>query len=245
MKALIDGDILVYRVACTCEDEVEQVAYWRMEDTLKDIKEATNTDNSVLYLTGRNNFRRIIDPTYKANRPEERPKHWQACRDYLVNKHKAVLIDGFEADDAMGWDQTDETIICTNDKDLLMIPGKHYNWVKKEFKTVTESEGMQTFFRQLLIGDVSDNVFGIFGIGPKKAEKALGELFTFGELFDKVRSMYDDDKRLLLNCDLLWIMRKGGETWGDRFPSSASLLRSTDEKLQSEQQQASEGQAEI
>lgn len=244
MKTLIDGDIVVYRVACTCEDEVEQVAYWRMEDTLKDIADATNATNSVMYLTGRDNFRRTIDPTYKANRTQERPKFWQACRDYLIKKHNAVVIDGFEADDALGWDQTDETVICSIDKDLLMVPGKHYNWVKKEFTTVTEDSGMQAFFRQLLVGDTSDNVFGIKGIGPKKAEKALGELFTFGELFDKVRSMYDDDKRLLLNCNLLWIMRKQGEKWEDRFPDFAYLLKS-DEELPSEHQQTGEGQAEV
>lgn len=244
MKTLIDGDIVVYRVACTCEDEVEQVAYWRMEDTLKDIADATNATNSVMYLTGRDNFRRTIDPTYKANRTQERPKFWQACRDYLIKKHNAVVIDGFEADDALGWDQTDKTVICSIDKDLLMVPGKHYNWVKKEFTTVTEDSGMQAFFRQLLVGDTSDNVFGIKGIGPKKAEKALGELFTFGELFDKVRSMYDDDKRLLLNCNLLWIMRKQGEKWEDRFPDFAYLLKS-DEELPSEHQQTGEGQAEV
>jgi len=224
MKLLIDMDILVYRVACTCEDEVEQVAYWRMEDSLKEMFDAIGTTNFTGFLTGRDNFRKTLDPTYKANRTQERPKHWQACRDYLVKKHKAVIVDHYEADDALGWSQIPETVICSIDKDLLMIPGKHYNWVKKEFKTVTEEEGMQTFFKQLLIGDTSDNVFGIRGIGPKKAEKALGELFSTEELFEKVRSMYDDDKRLLLNCNLLWIMRKEGEMWQDLFPSLAAML---------------------
>jgi len=244
MRTLIDGDIVVYRVACTCEDEVEQVAYWRMEDTLKDIAEAVGTTDSTLFLTGSNNFRRTLDPTYKANRTQERPKYWQACRDYLVKKHKAILVEGYEADDALGWNQTNETTICSIDKDLLMVPGNHYNWVKKEFTKVTEDVGYMSFFTQLLVGDTSDNVFGIKGIGPKKAEKALGELSTFGELFDKVRSMYDDDKRLLLNCNLLWIMQKEGEMWEDRFPIFADLLKSNEE-LQREHEEGSEGQAEV
>jgi hypothetical protein len=63
MKALIDADILVYRIACTCEDEIAQVAYWRMEDSLKEILEALGTDDYVMYLTGSNNFRRQIDPS--------------------------------------------------------------------------------------------------------------------------------------------------------------------------------------
>lgn len=229
-KLLIDSDILVYRVACTCEDEVEQVAKWRIDDSIKDIFEATESTDATFYLTGRDNFRKNLDPTYKANRTQERPKYWQACRDYLASKYKATIIDNYEADDAMGWSQTDSTVICSIDKDLLMIPGKHYNWVRKEWTTVTEDSANQTFYRQLLIGDTSDNVFGIKGIGPKKAEKALAELSTVEELFDKVRSMYDDDKRMLLNCNLLWIMRKEGEMWQNRFPELASVLFSSIEE---------------
>jgi 5'-3' exonuclease len=230
MSLLIDSDILVYRVACTCEDEVEQVAKWRIDDSVNDIYEATEATDAIFYLTGTNNFRKRLDPTYKANRTQERPKHWQACRDYLAKKYKAIVVDNYEADDALGWSQTEHTTICSIDKDLLMIPGKHYNWVRKEWTTVTEDSANQTFYRQLLIGDVSDNVFGMKGIGPKKAEKALGELSTVEELFEKVRSMYDDDKRLLLNCNLLWIMRKEGEMWQDKYPHLASVLFSSTEE---------------
>lgn len=245
MKTLIDGDIVVYRIACTCEDEVEQVAYWRIEDTLKDIADAVGTTTSDIFLTGSNNFRRTLDPTYKANRTQERPKFWQACREYLLYKHNAFVMDSCEADDALGWNQTTETTICSIDKDLLMIPGNHYNWVKKQFSVVTEEEGLKHFFSQLLIGDVSDNVFGIKGIGPKKAEKALDGLFTFDELFDKVRSMYDDDKRFLLNCNLLWIMREKDQKWEDKFPDFAQLLKSSNEELQREHEEGGEGQAEV
>lgn len=227
MKLLIDSDILIYRVSCTCEEEFVQIAYWRLEDYLKDIQESTNCNEYTLYLTGSSNFRRALDPTYKANRPDERPKHWQACRDYFIKKHNAVVVEGAEADDALGWNQTAETIICSIDKDLMMIPGRHYNFVHKEFKTVTEESAQQMFYQQLLIGDRSDNVFGIRGIGPKKAEAALGELCTVEELFEKVRAMYDDDKRLLLNCNLLWIQRKQGELWQDAYPHLASILFSS------------------
>jgi DNA polymerase-1 len=230
MSLLIDADLIVYRVACTCEDEVEQVAKWRIDDTIRDIYEATEAKEAIFALTGRDNFRKQLDPTYKANRTQERPKFWQACRDYLASKYKAIVIDHYEADDYLGWSQTPNTVVVSLDKDLLMIPGKHYNWVRKEWTTVTEDSANQTFYRQLLIGDTSDNVFGIKGVGPKKAEKALSELSTVEELFDKVRSMYDDDKRFLLNCNLLWIMRKEGEMWQDRFPEMAGVLFSSTEE---------------
>jgi DNA polymerase-1 len=230
MKLLIDADAIVYRVACTCEDEVAQVAYWRMQDTITDLYSATDCTEAEFYLTGTNNFRKRLDPTYKANRTQERPIHWQACREWLVKKHQAVIIDNYEADDKLGWTQALDTIICSVDKDLKMIPGQHYNWVRKEWLTVTEDMAQQFFYQQLLIGDTSDNVFGIRGIGSVKAEKALGELFTVEDLFEKVRAMYDDDKRLLNNCNLLWIMRKEGEMWQDRYPQLASVLFSSIEE---------------
>ena len=68
--------------------------------------------------------------------------------EYLVKEYKAEVCDGQEADDALGINQTDQTIICTIDKDLLMIPGQHYNFVKEEFKTVTYLDGLKHFYMQ-------------------------------------------------------------------------------------------------
>ena len=50
-----------------------------------------------------------------------------------------------------------------------MIPGKHYNWNKKIFETVDLQTGIQHFYKQMLIGDSSDNIIGINGIGKVKS----------------------------------------------------------------------------
>jgi len=70
------------------------------------------------------------------------------------------------------------------------------------------------FYTQLLTGDRVDNIIGLKGIGPVKAAKALADLTTDIEMYNKVVEMYDGDKvRVLENARLLWLRRTPGEMW--------------------------------
>jgi 5'-3' exonuclease len=211
-RALVDGDIVVYRAACSAEKDEQWVALARADKIIQDILEDTGADNYSVYLTGSGNFRRELLPSYKANRPDARPTHWGAVRDFLLNQHKAIVCDGYEADDALGMEQGHETVICSIDKDLLQIPGKHYNFVKKEHKVVTHDEGYLALYIQSLVGDRSDNIFGVTGIGPVKAANALRELLP-EQYYDKCREMYGDDERFHINMKLLYIWRKPNDMW--------------------------------
>jgi len=218
MQALIDGDIVAYRAACTCEDDdSEDYVFSKVDDIIDKITFYTDSDEYRVFLTGSNNFRKAIYPEYKAHRPTEKPFWLQAIRDYLVKEYKAEVCDGQEADDAMGINQTEETIICTNDKDLLMIPGNHYNFVKDEFKTVTYLDGLKHFYMQCLQGDRSDNIKGIPGIGPKKAERILDGCVSEYNLFKAVRNAYGNDEEFLMNGRVLWIRRNENEDWSEQF----------------------------
>jgi len=218
MKALIDADIVAYRVACTLEDDdAEDFVYARAEDLIDQILVNTETTEYRLFLTGKNNFRYTIYPEYKAHRPKEKPFWLEKCRQYLIATFNAEVIDGQEADDALGIAQTEDTIICSIDKDLLMIPGRHYNFVKDEFQEVTNDSGMLHFYMQCLTGDRSDNIKGIEKIGPKKAEKILAGCVTEQEMFNAVREAYSNDEEFLMNGRVLWIRRKENEDWKDRF----------------------------
>lgn len=221
-KPLIDGDIVAYRSAASTENEPLDVCLYRIDDTMRIIKEACkNFLESNTYLTGTDNFRRKVCPDYKANRKDKiKPRWLKESRDYLISRHGAEVIDGAEADDALGWGQTDNTIICTIDKDLLMIPGLHYNWVKEVFSEVTPISGYRHFYKQMLIGDPSDNVVGIYGLGPVKAGKMLDPFIDPYVMYQTVRQAYGSDhKRFLKNANLLWIMRKPGEMWQDAHPT--------------------------
>ena len=215
MKALIDGDIVVYRSAASAENDDPWIAQTRADQMIQEIIADTGSTSYMVYLTGKNNFRREIAPSYKANRPDTRPAHWQAVREFLVTQHKAYICDGYEADDEMGIQQDKSgtsTVICSIDKDLLQIPGKHYNFVKKLFTNVGNDDGLKFLYLQSLIGDRSDNILGVAGIGPVKAEKALEGLLP-EEWYDKCRELYNDDERYHLNMKLLYIWQKPNDSW--------------------------------
>lgn len=85
MKALIDGDLIVYRVGFTVENEEEWIAIARANDTMRLILEETNCqDNYQVFISDSgNNFRLGLFPEYKANRTQPKPKHYGAIKKHL------------------------------------------------------------------------------------------------------------------------------------------------------------------
>ena len=181
----------------------------------------TGADNYTIYLspTDKSNFRYALNPEYKANRKDmEKPFHYEAIRSYLIRQYGAVVCDGIEADDAMGIAQCTQrdTIICSIDKDMQMIPGYHYNFVTKERTVVSDVDGWFNFHRQILTGDRTDNVDGLHGIGPAKAERILDahpDMYT-DLVVEQYQKVYPEDwlARINLAAKLLWIQRTPNTT---------------------------------
>ena len=221
IEALIDADIVAYRCAATCEEENESfIALSRCNDLVERIIDAVGADTYSLFLSGGDNFRKKIDPAYKANRDDKpRPKWLQGCREFLVKEWQAKVTDGIEADDALGIAQREDTFICSIDKDLLQIPGMHYNFVKDEEYYITEPVGLYNFWTQMIVGDTSDNIKGVKGLGPKKAAKILDPIVEedLDELdkvyYHVVSNLYNDTERMHSNAQLLWILRTEGGIW--------------------------------
>jgi len=226
MIALIDHDLVVFRCAASAENDDFGIAVHRAEGLLDELLTKTGCTEYRAFLTGKDNFRKTIYPEYKANRTAPKPKHLSALREYAIDKMSAELApEGLEADDAMGINQTEDTIIVSLDKDMLMIPGRHFSWEIKgkgwtkpdTFTDQTEIGGMKLFFEQCLKGDTSDNIKGIEGIGPKKAQAILAGCNTEQQLFNAVRDAYGNDEEFIMNASVLWIMRHEGDVWRDRF----------------------------
>lgn len=240
MLALIDGDIVSYRCAASAENDEEWVAIARAVECIDNIVLSTGaTDIEVWLSDGRENtFRKQMYPEYKANRTQPSPQHLQAVKKFLSDKYGATIAVGEEADDALGYRQVEsegDSVICSIDKDLLQIPGEHFNFVKLEHQYVDYTWGVRHFYKQLLIGDTADNIKGIYGIGKAKAAKLLDPLSDEVDMFDAVRRLYNDDERLLLNGRLLWIRRKRNELW--EFPywnHTTSQLEMAEMQLSSE-----------
>lgn len=165
---------------------------------------------------------------YKAGRPP-RPVYYQEIRDYLVRSWGATEITGYEADDALGMYQTDNTVAVHIDKDISMIVGKHYHWVKSERYIVdnpfgqlpTDTQrgtGKAFFFHQMLTGDNVDNIPGIPKIGPVKATKLLSKCKNEREMFDIVKEIYynvykEEAENILYEiADLLYIVDSEKQT---------------------------------
>lgn len=217
MEALMDGDIYAFRVACTTENDNEAIAVYRVNEMIENTLAEVEASEYKLFLTSPDNFRKHIYPEYKANRTATKPKHLQFLRDYLVESWQGTVAERMEADDYLGINQHESSIICSIDKDLLQVPGKHYNFVKKEFYEVDEETGFRNFYTQLLTGDTSDNIKGIAGIGPVKAKKALAEATNEYEMFCIVRDMYKNDEWMIMNGRCLHILRSLDDDWTNHF----------------------------
>ena len=218
--ALIDGDILVYRIGFASEDEPESIAMARCCEFIEDIILFNGFDEYQGYLTGGGNYRKDIAKTapYKGNRKAPKPKHYDLLREYMTKAWDFTMIEGQEADDAIGIAayalDPEEYCICTIDKDLDMIRGKHYNFVKDFFYNVSEEEGIFNFYKQILTGDRVDNIIGLKGIGDVKAKRILEKCKDEKEMYLAVLEAYEgNEERVLENGQLLWIRRQANQVW--------------------------------
>ena len=178
--ALIDADSIYFRVACVTQkrNEIRKGIDRCMEETRRN----TGCDLMLVAVKGRGNFRNEIYDKYKANRKDLEPHIKEALtygHGYMIGKYDAVMANDMEADDLVAiWaaerraEGGDYTIVGI-DKDLLQIPGWHYNFVKKTSQFIDEDTANLKLMLQCLSGDNADNIPGIKGIGPAKAAKIL------------------------------------------------------------------------
>lgn len=224
-------DLVCFRCSASAENDPVNIAIYRAEELLDNILNKTGADSYRAFLTGATNFRNTVYPEYKANRKAERPKHLHAIREYAMESMNSELAEkDLEADDMLGIHQTEDTIICSLDKDLAMIPGKHFQWEisgkgwskPDRFFEQTELEGSRLFYEQCLKGDTSDNIKGLKGIGNKTANKMLKGCTTEQEMFNVVRGAYGHDDEFIMNASCLYILRSLDDSFKLHFERLAN-----------------------
>lgn len=260
MIGLVDADILIYRCGFAAEKrgkrqlENGETEHYREVapashaiQNLRTVIEALQSkfDKLEFYLSGKNNFRKDVATIrpYKGNRSEfSKPVHYDELRDFLVARYGAQVVDGMEADDAIGIRATagsegsdkevgrkenssnGSTCVISTDKDLKQIPGYHYNWVRDEYAEVSEREGLRVFYKQMLTGDITDNIPGIEGVGPVTAGRIVDPFTKERGMWQAVKEewylRYPEgyhgtavDRVLEEIGKLLWIQRTGRLTW--------------------------------
>lgn len=145
-------------------------------------------------------FRHEIYDQYKANRtepPEELIPQFDLI-DKMIRKMNLFFLElpGFEADDIIGsvctqWvDDFEEILIASGDKDLMQFVGNGIKVVDTMKSKVYDEEGVfekmgvrpnQIVDYLSMVGDSSDNIPGMKGIGAKGASKLLAEYGSLDE----------------------------------------------------------------
>jgi len=144
----------------------------------------------VVWDSGRSKFRKELYPEYKANR-DEKPKPeallsiddqkeiCQGLLPYLTVKQ--LVIDGWEGDDLLhlilktSYDEED-VIIITEDRDLLQLVEEGVSVYRPISDQLINDENFEEMtgipielfvLRKAIVGDVSDNIVGVRGVGEK------------------------------------------------------------------------------
>ena len=177
---LIDADSLLYfeMGRDTLEEAIEGI-----DQRIEQIITETEADSYIGYLTLGKCFRYDIAKSkpYKHNRKGSmKPPIFYALRAYVQQAHDFRSVDGYEADDMVGIakdyfeSQSIEVVISSPDKDVLQqIPGKHYNYQKAEFHETRDDQARDFLWKQVLMGDSTDGIPGIPGLGPKTADAII------------------------------------------------------------------------
>tara|TARA_B100001250_G_scaffold184424_1_gene158625 strand:- start:1636 stop:2394 length:759 start_codon:yes stop_codon:yes gene_type:complete len=198
--AVIDADILLYKACRVSEEEVnwgdDQWVLWAdlnkvktiIDDQVDLLVDEINADRSILCFSDKKNYRKEVNPEYKANRRGGRkPLCFTQALEYCKDTYPFRQLPNLEADDVIGIIATcesgkpDEYIIVSEDKDLLTIPGLHWDLKHKKIYPISKKEADFNFFSQTLKGDAVDNYKGCPNVGKVTAEKLLQDAQKKGE----------------------------------------------------------------
>lgn len=237
MLTLIDGNSILFRAyygvhsRLTRSDGTPTGAIYGFFNMILPILASAKPNDSFVCVfdASRISFRQDIYPAYKANRTETPAD--LISQSYLVREGVAAMgipvlcIPGVEADDVIATlakencTGHDATRIITSDKDLMQLVSDCvflYDGMKqREIRApqVLEKFGVrpdQVIDIQSLMGDSSDNVPGVPGIGPKKAAELINKFGSLDELFKHLDDIPNERTRNILrdNRDSAYISKQ-------------------------------------
>lgn len=193
---------------------------------IQNLYKEQDCDYLVFALEGKGiNRRKLIDPNYKANRaqtPEELLLQLPIAIEWIDKMgFSNISFEGYEADDAIAslarWSKSEglKVRIISHDKDLYQLIDDSiflYDPIrKKEIHTQECIEKWGVYPKdfihfQALLGDTSDNISGIKGIGQKTAQKLINHYHT-------LEALYEDEENLenLITKRLATLIKEGKE----------------------------------
>ena len=235
---IVDGSSLIHRAfyalptLTTSSGQFTNAVFGFTNMIVKLVADLRPAGIVVAFDKGKRTFRNEEYPDYKAQRkptPSELSEQFPMAREVLEALGITVLeLEGFEADDIIGTlaaqaSAQQEFLIVTGDRDALQLVNEHVHVLltKKgisEFEevdpiTLTFQYGLtpeQVIEMKGLMGDSSDNIPGIPGVGEKTAKKLIADFGSIDGVYENIDKVAGEKlkEKILANRELAYLSKK-------------------------------------
>ena len=193
MSNIVDVESLIYKAATASEQllpDINHEGIYCQAYCMDNVKEFFNTlfndiagvtgDDDFIFVFGsEHNYRKVLNPDYKAHRVEQR-KHPMLgiVKKYIIEKYNTTFTDWLEADDVcriLYENNPFKNTIISIDKDLRTFPVKLLNPDRMDdgIVKITPEQADYNFATQLIMGDKTDGYGGVSGYGEAKTRRLL------------------------------------------------------------------------
>ena len=174
-------------------------------------------------------FRKELYPEYKGTRKEtekELKSQFELLRIFCeLANIPFIEMDKYEADDIIGslccnaGEYSLNPYAVTGDKDILQLIDKDVDilylsnkgpiiYTEEQFISEYEIQPSQFIDYKALVGDTSDNIPGIKGVGKKTAAKLLGEYGSLDGIYENIEELKGKQKeRIVEGKDMAYLSK--------------------------------------
>lgn len=211
MRAIIDLDSAIYASCFNVETlgEAKEKLEGKLDSILSHLSDFCEVSEVWICNGSRNNFRKALNKSYKANRKQELPQFLGELHDWVKTYFNSYWTDGYETDDVVAtlWRQSVEelgennVVIVSPDKDFKQFPCWLFDshWSRMELGKIDEFEAKYNFYTQMIVGDSADNVNYIKGKGKRYANNLLSdaesEFTLLRRTYEEFMNVYGDEAR--------------------------------------------------
>lgn len=206
--AIVDFSALFHRIWHANHEE----AVHRVAGIIRNLKE----DRVIIAVDSPPyDYRKRLYPDYKANRdvpdPELVGQLRQCIEQLAADGYEIARCQGWEADDVIGTlVQTTEATVYGADKDLLQVTDivDPLTGDVKTPESALEVSREQVVDYLCMVGDTSDNIKGVDGIGPVTAVRMLrkfGNWFEIARMAESGNGLFSDKTRNAITAAIDWM----------------------------------------
>jgi len=196
MLLVVDIESYIFRACTACktlvQDKHDRFIYTESYDLRKgmdylnnfieDLRAKFLTNDVVLVVGDKNNWRKQYYPDYKANRKDkEKPVMYDIILNELYSNYEIVSLPNLEADDTCRIISEDNQnyptrkLLVSIDKDFHSFPCELYDPLHDKQYIINEAEADYNLMKQIIMGDKADNIQGLEGYGEVKATKFMDD----------------------------------------------------------------------